>query len=129
MYTLIVLISIVVFIWTIFLQGNDKRTKYIRWGLGVDCISFYSSCFTVSNQGITIVGSQEVLDGQSPILYFVVKQNWWGRTKVYGQVIIYGNYKYPTFFKKEIPNIPNGEDYRIKIVSHCNISKGQFKIM
>lgn len=130
MYTLIVLACfVVVVMMIIFKKGNNNKTKYIRWGLGVDCISFYSSRFTVSKKGVTIVGFQEVLDGQSPILYLVVKQNWWGGTQVYGQAVVYGNYKNPNFFKKEISNIPIGEDYRIKVVSHCNISKGKFKIL
>ena len=54
-----------------------------------------------------------------------MKQNWWGKTKVYGQAIVFGDYKSPNCFKMEISNIPLGEDYRIKIVSHCNISKGK----
>lgn len=130
MYTLIIMTCVVVFMIMIILTiGVDKRTKYIQWGLGVDCVCFYSSPFTVSKQGITLVGYQEVLGGKSPILYSVVKQNWWGKTKVYGQAVIYGDYKSPNCFNMAITNIPYGEDYRIKVVNYYNISRGKFKIM
>jgi hypothetical protein len=130
LYTLIIMACVVGFILMIILTtGVNKRAEYIRWGLGIECICFYSSRFTVSKQGITIVGYQEVLGGQSPILYSVVKQNWWGKTKVYGQAVIYGDYKSPNCFNRTITNIPYGEDYRIKIVGHCNISRGKFKVV
>ena len=67
MYTLIVIMFVVVFMMMmILIIGSNKRTQYISWGLGVECICFYSSRFTVSKQGITIVGYQEVLDGKVP---------------------------------------------------------------
>lgn len=130
MYTLFLMACVVVFIQIIIsTKGVDKKNKYLRWGLGVDCICYYSSCFTVKEHGITLVGYQEVLNGQSPIQYFVVKQKWWGKTKVYGQAVIYGDYKSPNGFHMAITNIPYGEDYRIKVVSNGNISRGKFKVM
>ena len=109
----------------ILIKVHEKRTEYIHWGLGIDCISFYSSRFTVSKQGVIIIGYQEVLDQRSPIQYSVVKQNWWGQTTIYGQTVIYGNYKNSNCFKLEFSNIPLGKDYQIKIKSQCNVSKGK----
>ena len=94
MYTFMVIMCVVVFmIIMILIIARNKRTEYINWGLGVECNCYYSSRFTVSKQGIKIVGYQEVIDRQSPIQYSVVKQKWWGETKVYGQAIVYGDYK------------------------------------
>ena len=131
LYTLIIMAYVVGFIlMMIVTTGVNKRAEYIRWGLGIECICFYSSRFTVSKQGITLVGYQEVLDGQSPILYSVVKQNWWGKTKVYGQAVIYGDYKSPNCFKiGRLQIFHTGRIYRIKIVGHCNISRGKFKVV
>lgn len=131
MYALIALVLVAGFLFImILIKKNDKRTKYVRWGLEVDCISFYSNRFTVPKKGLIIVGYQEVLDLQSPIQYCIVKQNWWGQTTVYGQADLCGNFIQPNHFILEYPNIPIGKDYRIKIMSpHCNLSRGKFKIM
>ena len=61
MYVLIAIICVIVFM-IILIKVHEKRTEYIHWGLGIDCISFYSSRFMVSKQGVIIVGYQEVLD-------------------------------------------------------------------
>ena len=112
-----------------FLIGMNKKGRYIRWGLGVECNCFYSSRFTVRKPAITLVGYQKILDPQSSIRYSVVKQNWWGKTAVYGQSVISGNYESPNGFKVVITNIPNGENYRIQVDSKCNMSRGKFEII
>ncbi len=130
MYTFMVIMFVVVFMMLmILIIGRNKRTQYITWGLGVECNCYYSSHFTVSKQDIKIIGYQEVIDRQSPIQYSVVKQKWWGETKVYGQAIVFGDYKSGNCFIVEISNIPLGEEYRIKIDSKCNIAKGKFQII
>lgn len=123
------MINVCVVVLMMVLMKRDKRTNDIRWGLGIDCFCFYSSRFTVSKQKMIIVGYQEILDGQGPIHYSIIKQNWWGQTKVYGQSVVYGNYKKPNEFKIEISNIPSGTNYQIKIVSHWNMSRGKFKMI
>ena len=82
MYTFMVIMFVVVFMMLmILIIGRNKRTQYITWGLGVECNCYYSSHFTVSKQGIKIIGYQEVIDRESPIHYSVVKQKWWGENE------------------------------------------------
>ncbi|WP_152534693.1 hypothetical protein [Bacillus cihuensis] len=129
MNTLIIMTCVVVFTIIMILKMVDKKSEYIKWGLGVECGCFYSSRFTVNKQGITLIGYQKVLGVDSPIQYSVVEQNWWGKTKVYGQVVVYGDYKSPNCFNIAFTNIPYGEEYRIEVLSNCNISRGKIKIM
>ena len=124
-----IFIFVCVIVVILFFIGMNKKSQYIRWGLGVECNYFYSSRFTVSKQAITLVGYQKVLDGQSSIRYSVVKQNWWGKTEVYGQTGISGNYESPNCFKVVIINIPNGENYKIQVDSKYNMSRGKFEII
>lgn len=132
MFPLIIITCVVVFIMMILVTLPivvNKKSHYIKWGLGVDSACFYSSHFTVNKQRILLVGYQEVLGGKSSIRYSVVKQKWWGETKVYGQAVVYGDYKSPTCYHIAITNIPNGENYRIEVSHSYNISRGKFKIM
>ncbi|AIE60264.1 hypothetical protein MGA3_07280 [Bacillus methanolicus MGA3] len=90
---------------------KDKRKENIQWGLGIDCCCFYSPPLKISNNGITIIGFQEVIDGRSAVRYSVVKMNWRGKRTVFGQGFIYGDYRNPKCFHLTVTNIPNGEHY------------------
>lgn len=129
--TIFILITFAVICWLLLLKmGKGERTKeYIQWGLGVDYCCFYSPSFSVNNQLVTIVGFQEVLDKYSNIRYSVVKMNWFGKRKIYGQGFICGDFTNPEPFELTLNDIPNGEDYKIEIFNHFGMAHGQFKLL
>lgn len=109
-------------------RKRDKGEQFIRWGLGVDCCHFYSKPFIVTDQCITIIGFQEVVDNKSPICYSLVKMNWWGKRTVYSHCLIYESYKGTQGFQINMENIPNGEDYKIEVFNGCIMSFGRFQV-
>lgn len=109
-------------------MNQNKRTDFFQWGLGVDCCCYYSLPFSISNNCITIIGFQEILDKNKTIRYSVVKLNWWGKRTVYGQRQISGSYKNPQGFQVSIHNLPNGENFQIEVFNDFTLSCGQFKL-
>ena len=108
---------------------KDRKKDSINWGLGIDNCCFYSPNFSVENNGITIIGYQEMINEKSAIQYSLVKKSWLGKITVYGKRCIYGNYKDPEFFKITLTDIPNGDEYHIEITVNINICYGHFKVV
>ena len=108
---------------------RTKREGWIQWGLGVDCCFFYSKTFTVASKSISVNVSQEVALEKVPIRYSVVKKmNWWGKRKVYGQAVVYGDYKGSKSFEIIFENIPVGDNYQMEIYNGFNMSFGEFQV-
>lgn len=129
MSVFILVTSVVICLLFLFTMARKVNNKgYIHWGIGVDHCCFYSPAFSIHNRQITIEGFQEALDKSSRIRYSVIKMNWLGKRKVYGQGIICGDYKNPKYFQLTMKDIPNGKDYQIEIFNDFNISCGQFKV-
>lgn len=126
---IIVTSAVICFLILINLAAGARTKEYIHWGLGVDYCCFYSPSFSVDNQQVTIVGYQEVLDKYSTIRYSIVKMNWLGFRKIYGQCYIEGDYISPKNFELTIKEIPNGENYKIEVFNHFGMAHGHFKVI
>jgi hypothetical protein len=108
-----------------FKVKKKSSVEFMNWSLGVDCCSYYSKPFAVSNHCVTIIGFQEILVKEKAIRYSLVKKNWWGKRSVYGQVHIIN----PDFFQITFNHIPIGEHYQLEIFNSFNMACGQFKVI
>lgn len=113
----------------IYKTEKRKNKEVMKWGMGVDCCFFYSHPFKVEKNSITLIGSQEILDGKSAIKYSIVKRNWWGKRLIFAQEFIFGNYKESNSFHLTVSNIPNGGNYQIEVFNSFIMSYGCFKIV
>jgi hypothetical protein len=108
---------------------KNRRKDSINWGLGIDNCCFYSPHFSIENNGITIIGYQEMINEKSAIQYSLVKKNWWGKITIYGKCCVYGNYQDPKSFQITLNDIPNGKEYHIEVLIDFNICYGHFKVV
>lgn len=129
--TIFIIITSAVLCWLLLFKVMKENTanEYIQWGLGVDYCCFYSPSFSIDTRQIIIIGFQEVLDKHSTIRYSVVKMNWLGKRKIYGQGFIYGDHRDPDYFQLIIEDIPNGSDYKIEVFNNFGMAHGQFKVI